>query len=176
MRDSSSKRAWARAAGRRTRKKNEESSNARRTVLPWSVRQVTAARSSGRDGVPRGEWRRQGRDRADPALASRDAPTLCTPKREEPSMSQNPPLALTELGQSIWIDHLDRGRIASGEVRAHIRNDGLRGMTSNPTIFEQSISGSRDYDAPIRALARRGRSPAEIYDAVTIEEIGRANV
>lgn len=86
-------------------------------------------------------------------------------------MNQNPLLALTELGQSIWIDHLDRGRISSGEVRAHILHDGLRGMTSNPTIFEQSISGSRDYDAPIRALALRGQSPAEIYDAITVQDI-----
>jgi transaldolase len=86
-------------------------------------------------------------------------------------MNQNPLLALTELGQSIWIDHLDRGRIMSGEVRTHIRQDGLRGMTSNPTIFEQSISASRAYDAPIRALAQRGGSPAEIYDAITIEDI-----
>lgn len=86
-------------------------------------------------------------------------------------MNENPLLALTELGQSLWIDHLDRGRIASGEVRAHIFHDGLRGMTSNPTIFEKSISGSRSYDAPIRTLAQRGRSPAEIYDAITIEDI-----
>jgi transaldolase len=86
-------------------------------------------------------------------------------------MNRNPLLALTELGQSIWIDHLDRGRIRSGDVRTHIREDGLRGMTSNPTIFEESISGSRDYDAPIRALAQRGSSPAEIYDAITIEDI-----
>ncbi|MGH9886748.1 MAG: transaldolase [bacterium] len=86
-------------------------------------------------------------------------------------MNQNPLLALTELGQSIWIDHLDRGRIASGEVRDHIRDDGLRGMTSNPTIFEESISSSHAYDAPIQALARHGSSPAEIYDAITIEDI-----
>jgi transaldolase len=44
-------------------------------------------------------------------------------------------------------------------------------MTSNPTIFEQSISGSHDYDAPIRALAQRGQRPSEIYDAITIEDI-----
>lgn len=86
-------------------------------------------------------------------------------------MNQNPLLALSELGQSIWIDDLDRSRITSGELCAHIRNNGLRGMTSNPTIFEQSISGSRDYDAPIRALALRGRSPVEIYDAITVEDI-----
>lgn len=89
-------------------------------------------------------------------------------------MNENPLLALTELGQSIWIDYLDRTRLVSGEVRRHIEQDGLRGMTSNPTIFEKSISGDRAYDAPIRDLARRGKTPAQIYDAITIEDIRMA--
>ncbi|HTR56529.1 MAG TPA: transaldolase [Kofleriaceae bacterium] len=86
-------------------------------------------------------------------------------------MATNPLLAVAELGQSIWIDHLDRGRLASGEIRRMIADDGLRGVTSNPTIFEQAITGDRTYDAAIRALATRGKSAAEIYDALTIEDI-----
>ncbi len=86
-------------------------------------------------------------------------------------MNPNPLLALTELGHSVWIDHLDRSRIASGQVRRHIVEDGLRGMTSNPTIFEKSISSDRSYDAPIRTLALRGKTAVEIYEAITVEDI-----
>jgi transaldolase len=89
-------------------------------------------------------------------------------------MNKNPLLALTELGQSIWIDHLDRGRISSGEVRRQIENDGLRGMTSNPTIFEKAITGGHEYDAPIRELAVRAKTANEILDAITIEDIQMA--
>ena len=89
-------------------------------------------------------------------------------------MSENPLVTLTELGQSIWIDDLDRGRMVSGELRRHIERDALRGMTSNPTIFERAIGSDRVYDEPIRRLARSGKSPAEIYDAITIEDIRMA--
>jgi transaldolase len=86
-------------------------------------------------------------------------------------MNPNPLLALPELGQSIWIDHLDRGRISSGQLRRHIVEDGLRGVTSNPTIFDKAISSDPSYDAPIRALAQRGKPPAEIYEAISVEDI-----
>ena len=89
-------------------------------------------------------------------------------------MSENPLVRLSELGQSIWIDYLDRGRLVSGEVRRHIEGDALRGMTSNPTIFEKAIGGDRVYDEPIRALALGGASPAKIYDTITIEDIRMA--
>jgi transaldolase len=86
-------------------------------------------------------------------------------------MNKNPLLALSELGQSIWIDYIDRGQIMSGRVRRYIEHDGLRGMTSNPTIFEKAITSDHSYDAPIRDLALRRRSSPEIYDAITIEDI-----
>src|SRR5215813_3947068 len=89
-------------------------------------------------------------------------------------MPENPLLALTELGQSIWIDYLDRTRLVSGQVRRYIEQDGLRGMTSNPTIFESAITGDRIYDAQIRELALRGKTPSEIFEAITIEDIQRA--
>ncbi len=89
-------------------------------------------------------------------------------------MNSNPLVALTELGQSIWLDYLDRSRLTSGQVRRHIEQDALRGMTSNPTIFEKAISGDRAYDEPIRALASRGMTPAQIYDALTIDDIRMA--
>jgi transaldolase len=86
-------------------------------------------------------------------------------------MNENPLVALTDLGQSIWIDELARGQITSGQVHHRIEHDGLRGLTSNPTIFEKSITNDPSYDEPIRALARRGKTAAEICDALTIEDI-----
>jgi transaldolase len=81
----------------------------------------------------------------------------------------NPLLKLVELGQSVWIDHLDRGRIASGDLHRLITDDGLRGVTSNPTIFDKAISSDPIYDVPIHA--HRGKAPAEIYEAITVEDI-----
>lgn len=84
---------------------------------------------------------------------------------------QNPLHALTALGQSIWIDHLDRARITSGAVARLVADDGVRGMTSNPSIFEKAIAGDQAYDGTIRALALQGKSSAEIYEAVTVKDI-----
>jgi transaldolase/glucose-6-phosphate isomerase len=86
-------------------------------------------------------------------------------------MTDNPLRTLAELGQSVWLDYLDRGRVLSGEVRRFIDEDGLRGMTSNPTIFEKAITGDRAYAEPIDALARGGKTAAEILDIITIEDI-----
>lgn len=86
-------------------------------------------------------------------------------------MKTNPLLELTELGQSIWLDYLDRARITSGQLERHIAEDGLRGVTSNPSIFEQAITGARIYDRPIDELARRGLSAGEIYEAITTQDV-----
>ncbi|HUJ63271.1 MAG TPA: transaldolase [Kofleriaceae bacterium] len=86
-------------------------------------------------------------------------------------MSENPLVALSELGQSIWIDDLDRARIVSGQLHRHIEHDALRGMTTNPTIFEKAIDGDRVYDDVIRELAVEGDRPAEIYDAIAIADV-----
>jgi len=86
-------------------------------------------------------------------------------------MNPNPLLGVTEFGQSIWMDHIDRAQIKSGRLRAQIREDGLRGMTSNPTIFEKAVASDREYDGQIRALASRGTRPAEIYEALAVEDI-----
>jgi len=66
-------------------------------------------------------------------------------------MKANHLLKLTGLGQSIWLDFISRQLIDSGELKRLIDQDGLRGMTSNPAIFDKAISGSRDYDDDIRA-------------------------
>jgi len=81
--------------------------------------------------------------------------------------------ALLELGQSIWLDDLRRGMLGSGELAGLIAA-GLRGMTSNPTIFELAISKSTDYDEELERLAASGRSDAEIFEALAVEDVGAA--
>jgi len=80
---------------------------------------------------------------------------------------------LLELGQSVWLDYLRRGMLRSGELQSLI-DDGLRGMTSNPTIFEHAIGGSSDYDDELRALARSGKSNLEIFERLAVEDVRQA--
>ena len=85
--------------------------------------------------------------------------------------------ALVELqnfGQSVWLDNISKAILDSGELKKLIEEDGLRGVTSNPTIFEKAINGSRDYDTVLGQLARAGRSVDEIYEALVIDDIRRA--
>ena len=65
----------------------------------------------------------------------------------------NPLLLLAELGQSVWYDYITRDLLSSGELKRLIEDDGLRGMTSNPTIFEKAIAGSQLYDEDIRRMS-----------------------
>ena len=67
-------------------------------------------------------------------------------------MKNNALKQLAALGQSIWLDYIRRNLIVSGELRRLIEEDGLRGMTSNPSIFEKAIVESHDYDEDIRAM------------------------
>jgi transaldolase/glucose-6-phosphate isomerase len=83
----------------------------------------------------------------------------------------NPLLQLQQLGQSPWYDNIRRGLIMSGELQRLIAEDGVCGLTSNPAIFEKAISGSAEYAGALRALARAGRTPQEIYEAVAIADI-----
>lgn len=89
-------------------------------------------------------------------------------------MIDNPLLRLEALGQSVWMDFLRRGTISSGELQRLIDEDGLSGVTSNPSIFEKAIGGSHDYDDAIRALALEGKTVEEIYQATVVEDIQRA--
>ena len=77
---------------------------------------------------------------------------------------------LADLGQSVWLDYINRDIIESGKLKAWIE-EGLRGMTSNPSIFNQVISQGGDYDGAIRRLKEEGKSTFEIYDALTIRDI-----
>jgi transaldolase len=89
-------------------------------------------------------------------------------------MSTNPLVELTQLGQSIWYDNIERKLIQSGELRRLIDEDELRGVTSNPAIFEKAISGSDLYKDQLEELARQGKTAVEIYEALAISDIQSA--
>jgi len=89
-------------------------------------------------------------------------------------MEENFLRKLQDFGQSIWMDFIRRGMLSSGELQQFIKEDGLRGMTSNPTIFEKAISGSHDYANSIRALALKGKDARMIYQTLSLEDIQRS--
>jgi transaldolase len=77
---------------------------------------------------------------------------------------------LATIGQAIWMDYIRRDLITSGKLDEWI-SDGLRGMTSNPSIFDKAISGSDAYDEQLRELVLQDKSPQEIYEALAIQDI-----
>jgi transaldolase len=82
---------------------------------------------------------------------------------------------LPEIGQSFWLDNLSRDLIHSGELKRLIQEDGVTGITSNPTIFQKAISGSKDYDASIQSMLGKGiRDEKELFLGLAIEDISRA--
>ncbi|MGC9194857.1 MAG: transaldolase [Syntrophobacteraceae bacterium] len=89
-------------------------------------------------------------------------------------MNENPLLRLSSFGQSVWLDYIHRSLMQSGGLLRLIEEDGLRGITSNPTIFDQAIEGSDVYDETIRGLAREGKKAPEIFEALATEDVGRA--
>jgi transaldolase len=86
----------------------------------------------------------------------------------------NPLIELTNLGQSIWYDNIERKLFLSGDFQRMIDEDGLRGMTSNPAIFEKAISSSEDYNEQLKELAAAGKSAMDIYEALAIRDIQTA--
>jgi transaldolase/glucose-6-phosphate isomerase len=89
-------------------------------------------------------------------------------------MDKNPLLGLETFGQSVWLDFLRRNALDHGEIQGLVDQDGISGLTSNPSIFEKAIAGSHDYDQAIRTLALEGKSIEEIYEALTVEDIQHA--
>jgi len=84
-------------------------------------------------------------------------------------MASNPLQRLAELGQSFWYDNIRRDILRNGELRRLVIEDGLRGVTSNPTIFEKAISGSPDYDDSIRSFL--DRSAEDIFLELELQDI-----
>src|SRR5688572_24482240 len=74
-------------------------------------------------------------------------------------------------GQSIWFDYIQRGMIWDGTLFRMVRDDRLKGVTSNPAIFEKAISKSTDYRPTLEALARGGATPLEMFESLAIEDI-----
>jgi len=77
--------------------------------------------------------------------------------------------ALADVGQSVWLDFIQRSLITSGGLRSYV-DKGLRGVTSNPSLFEDAIADSHDYDEQIQNLALQEKSAQEIYEELTVED------
>ena len=89
-------------------------------------------------------------------------------------MKINPLKKLETLGQSIWLDYIRRDLITSGELRRLIEDDGLRGITSNPSIFEKAIAESNIYDSEIRDIAVKKKDIKAIYEALSQHDVQSA--
>src|SRR5580704_528570 len=87
----------------------------------------------------------------------------------------NPLQSLQEYGQAVWLDFLSRGFTAKGGLKKLIDQDGLRGVTSNPSIFEHAIGHTDEYDDAIKKILRqRDRSPGELFEQLAVEDIQQA--
>jgi transaldolase len=81
---------------------------------------------------------------------------------------------LHEAGQSLWLDHITRGLLSGGGLARYIAEFSVTGLTSNPTIFDQAIKNSTDYDAAIRAGAAAGRAGEDLFFDLALEDLTRA--
>jgi transaldolase/glucose-6-phosphate isomerase len=87
----------------------------------------------------------------------------------------NPVKALESHGQAVWLDFLARGFVAKGDLKKLIDTDGVKGVTSNPSIFEKAIGSSDEYDAPIgKALKSGDRPVADLFERLAVEDIQNA--
>jgi transaldolase/glucose-6-phosphate isomerase len=89
-------------------------------------------------------------------------------------MSNNPLIDIQKFGQSIWLDYIRRSMLETRELEGLIQNDGVRGVTVNPSILEKAISGSHDYDDEIERLVNQDKKAAEIYEKLAIQDVQRA--
>jgi len=89
-------------------------------------------------------------------------------------MSANPLQRLTDLGQSVWYDYIRRDLIQGGGLKRLIEQDALRGMTSNPTIFQKAIAETSLYDDDIRRFGEQGLSTAEVFERLAVTDVQRA--
>ncbi|MCB0165693.1 MAG: transaldolase [Anaerolineae bacterium] len=87
---------------------------------------------------------------------------------------QTPITQLASLGQSIWYDNIERRLLQNGELAAMIGRGDIRGLTSNPTIFNNAIAKSTDYDADLLPLAEAGKTPLEVFETLAVDDIRAA--
>ena len=85
--------------------------------------------------------------------------------------NKNPLLEINNYGQSVWMDNLNRSLIKSGELEQQIKDYGLKGITSNPSIFEKAIANNQVYDADIEAAIKAGKPVSEIYESLIFQDI-----
>jgi transaldolase/glucose-6-phosphate isomerase len=84
--------------------------------------------------------------------------------------------SIASVGQSLWLDYIRRDLLDSGRLASMVEDDGICGVTSNPTIFQKAIAGSTLYDADIRELAGRGPTTAlQVYEVLAVEDVRRAS-
>ena len=89
----------------------------------------------------------------------------------------NPLKALQDHRQAVWLDFLSRGFIADGGLKKLVDEDGLRGVTSNPSIFEHAIGQTDEYDDAIRRMLQaHDYSPGQIFEALAVEDIRNAKI
>jgi transaldolase/glucose-6-phosphate isomerase len=87
---------------------------------------------------------------------------------------ESPLKKISELGQSVWCDNLSRELIESGELKKLIEQDGISGVTSNPTIFEKAIGRQKSYESELHELVDQGKTVYEIYEGLVIRDIRSA--
>src|SRR6201996_391430 len=107
------------------------------------------------------------------ALTHPPSRTFDQPRTKAGNM--NPVKALESHGQAVWLDFLARGFVAKGDLKKLIDSDGVKGVTSNPSIFEKAIGSSDEYDAPIgKALKKGDRPVAALFEHLAVEDIQHA--
>jgi transaldolase len=96
---------------------------------------------------------------------------VTTPEKTQTVGTENALLGLQKYGQSVWLDYIRRNIILNGELQKLIDQDGLRGITSNPSIFEKAIAGSNDYTDLLTQLGKQGLPTGQIYERIVVRDI-----
>jgi transaldolase len=96
---------------------------------------------------------------------------VTTPEKTQATGAQNALLNLQKYGQSVWLDYIRRNIILNGDLQKLIDQDGLRGITSNPSIFEKAIAGSNDYTDLLDQLGKQGLPTGQIYERIVVRDI-----
>jgi transaldolase len=96
---------------------------------------------------------------------------VTTPEKTQTTGTQNALFGLQQYGQSVWLDYIRRNIILNGDLQKLIDQDGLRGITSNPSIFEKAIAGSNDYTDLLTELGKHGLPTGEIYERIVVRDI-----
>lgn len=96
---------------------------------------------------------------------------VTTPEKTQTVGTQNALFGLQKYGQSVWLDFIRRNIILNGDLQKLIDQDGLRGITSNPSIFEKAIAGSNDYTDLLTQLGKQGMPTGDIYERIVVRDI-----